>query len=1241
LDKSVFEGTGVDASATRRDDEPTPLPPNVMSAPTIFLSYRRHDAPGHAGRIYDRLVERFGPGRVFIDTTIPPGGDYVDAIERAMGSVDLLIALIGQRWAADAPAGSSPTDFVHTEIELAFEHGVPVIPVLVDGASMPRPDELPARIARLARINALEISDTRFDADMARLLDAVTDSASITRAAAEPGPARAFDEADEAQPAAGESVETRKTVTVLFSDLVSSTELAERLDPETLRRVMDRYFEEMRGVIARNGGTVEKYIGDAIMAVFGHPTLHEDDPLRAIQAAWEMRDALAELNHWLEERWGIALQARTGVNTGEVVTGQREPSHHLVVGDAVNTAARLEQLAPAGEILLGQTTHAMVKGAVEVDPVAPLNAKGKSSPVHAWRLLSAPHEPAEPARRSPLVGRDHEMTVLQQAFERSVADRSSYLFTLIGAAGVGKSRLVAEFVVTLVGRAGILRGRCRPYGETGTFSAIGQIVKSAAAISDAEPTADAIAKLAALVEGARDADLLALRVAQALGLESASSPPEEIFWSIRRLFEHLARDRPLVVVIEDIHWAEQTLLDLIEHVADWSREAPILLVCPTRHELLERRPSWAGGKLNATSIALEPLSTADGEALVRNLLGAPDLPPQVLDHVVNAAEGNPLFVEEMLGMLVDEGAIARDDGRWTPTRDLAETKVPPTISALLAARIDGLPEDLREVVRRASVAGREFHRGAVEELCPPAIRSSVAGALMALLRRELIRPAPSSFPGEDAFRFRHALIRDAGYQAMPKELRADLHERFAAWLERVAGDRVKEFEESIGYHLEQAHRYRAELGFAGDREQQLAESAAKRLASAGWRASARRDSRAAIGLLDRAAELSPLGTRRRSEILLSLAEAHADIGEFARAEEILKEILDQAEELGEPALEAYARLISLWIRLFTGPVDEAAVRKEVGDLIPMFEAQGDALGLARAWAVAGEIALSSGRAEMAGEAAQRGVGYASRVGHGMTETALLSLYATAGSIGPTPVPEALERCDEVLAQLTATPSAQAWVLRHVPRLLAMEGRFDEARDGLRRARAIMDEFGSGFILVGGLAGNAGYMETLAGDPRAAEDELRWGYEKLEGMGEKAILSSVGAKLATALATQGPERLEEARRFAGIAEEAGSQGQSSRLPQFEWRAARAAILLQEGRPEEAEAFAREAVTEADRTDFVNDRAEMKLVLGEVLLALGRPEAQATLEEALGLFEQKGNLVRAARAEALLDSRGAPA
>jgi class 3 adenylate cyclase/tetratricopeptide (TPR) repeat protein len=1209
-----------------------------MSAPSIFLSYRRHDVPGHAGRIYDRLVERFGAGRVFIDTTIPPGGDYVEAIQRAISSVDLLIALMGRKWMSDAdepsPSASSPKDFVHTEIELAFDQGVPVIPVLVDDASMPRGDELPPRIARLARLNALEISDLRFDADMARLLDAVTDSTSIARAAAETGPVRPFDEAEDAR-ATGESVETRKTVTLLFSDLVSSTELAERLDPETLRRLMDRYFDEMRGVIVRNGGTVEKYIGDAVMAVFGHPTLHEDDPLRAIQAAWEMRDALTELNDWPEERWGIRLQTRTGVNTGEVVTGQREPSHHLVVGDAVNTAARLEQLAPVGEILLGQATHAMVKGAVEVEPVAPLSAKGKSSPVHAWKLLSAPHEPAESARRSPLVGRDDEMNVLRQAFERSVAERSSYLFTLIGAAGVGKSRLVAEFVVTLVGRAGILRGRCRPYGETTTFSAIGQIVKSAGGISEAEPTADATAKLAALVEGARDADLLALRVAQALSLESASSPPEEIFWAIRRLFEHLARDRPLVVVIEDIHWAEQTLLDLIEHVADWSREAPILLVCPARHELLERRPSWAGGKLNATSIALEPLSTGDGKTLVRNLLGAPDLPPEVLDHVVTAAEGNPLFVEEMLGMLVDEGAIEREDGRWIPTRDLTEISVPPTISALLAARIDGLPEDLREVVRRASVAGREFHRGAVEELCPPVIRSSVPGALMALLRRELIRPAPSSFPGEDGFRFRHALIRDAGYNALPKELRADLHERFAAWLERIAGDRVNEFEETIGHHLEEAYRYRSELGFAAERDQQLAASAAKHLASAGSRASARRDSRAAIGLLDRAAVLSPSGTRHLSEILLTLAEAHADIGEFARAQEIVEQTLEQAEQLDDPVIEAYARLILLWVRLFTGPIDEAAVRAELEALIPMFEAQGDELGLARAWTVAGEIALSAGQAEMSGAAAQRALTYATRIGHEMTETSLLSLYATAGSIGPTPVREALQRCDDVLAQLASVPSAQAWVLRHIPRLLAMEGRFDEARDGLRRAKAIMEEFGAGFILVGGLAGNGGYLEMLAGEPRAAEDELRWGFERLEGMGEKAILSSVAAKLAMALTMQGPDRLEEAGRFAGIAEEAGAQGRSSRIPQFEWRAARATILLKEGRAEEAEPFAREAVAEADRTDFVNDRAEALLTLAQVLLALERPDAEATLRESLRLFEEKGNLVGASRARAHLD------
>ncbi|MDQ4029824.1 MAG: AAA family ATPase, partial [Actinomycetota bacterium] len=624
----------------------------------------------------------------------------------------------------------------------------------------------------------------------------------------------------------------------MFSDVVSSTALGERLDPESLRRVMSRYFDEVRTVLDRHGGTVEKFIGDAVMAVFGVPTLHEDDALRAVRAAVEIREALQALNAELERERGFGISARIGISTGEVVAGNATSSQAFVSGDAVNVAARLEQAAQPGSILVDEPTYELVKDAAAAEPVDALRLKGKAEPVRAFRLVTVAPAVAARQRRldSAMVGRHRELLRLEATFEQAVGDRSCQLFTILGAAGVGKSRLVEEFLGGVGTNAMVLRGRCLSYGDGITFFPLGQIVGEAADLAEDETPGAALTKIARLVREEQDGELVAKRVAELIGLTEATLGAEESFAAVRRLFDVLAGRQPLVVVFDDLHWAEPMLLELVEYVADWSRDAPILVLCIARPELVDVRPQWAGGKLNATSLLLEPLGDEECEQLVRNLLGQAELQHDVVSRITAAAEGNPLFVEELMAVLIEEGVLSRQDGTWIARGDLSSIRVPRTISALLAARLDRLDEGERTLVQRAAIEGKQFHVGAIFELYPEAAPESVRVHLQALVRADLIRPDRARFGGEQAFRFRHLLIRDAAYESIPKETRAALHERYADWLERRAGERMSEYEEFVGYHLEQAHRYLAELGPVDDSGSLLARRAAQLLASAGRRA---------------------------------------------------------------------------------------------------------------------------------------------------------------------------------------------------------------------------------------------------------------------------------------------------------------------------------------------------------------------------------------------------------------------
>jgi class 3 adenylate cyclase/tetratricopeptide (TPR) repeat protein len=1022
--------------------------------------------------------------------------------------------------------------------------------------------------------------------------------------------------------------EARKVVTVVFSDLAGSTSLGERLDPESLGRVMARWFEAMRAVLEHHGGTVQKFIGDAVMAVFGVPALHEDDAVRAVRAAGELRRELEALNRDLARDWGVTLAMRTGINTGEVVAGDPGVGDALVLGDAVNVAARLEQAAAPGEVLLGEPTWRLVRDAVQVEPVAPLALKGKDRPVAAYRLLSVTPGAAGHARRldAPMVGRERPLRLLRDVFEAAAADRACHLVTVLGAAGVGKSRLAAELLAEVGRRATVLRGRCLSYGEGITWWPVTEVLRAAAGLTDADDPGTARARLEAALAGEERAADIADRLAGLLGLAEPAGGPEELPWAVRRLLEALARERPLVVLLDDLHWAEPTLLDLVEHVADWSRDAPIVLCCLARPELLEARPGWGGGKLNASTLLLQPLGAADSERLVEHLLGRVTLAEDARRHIVETAEGNPLFVEELLGMLIDDGLLVRADGGWTPTADLAAVPVPTSIATLLSARMEQLDREERAVVGRASVIGQTFYRDAVAELSD-ADRAAVGGSLTALVRKELVRHAASDLAGQDAFRFRHLLLRDAAYAGLPKALRAELHERFARWLEAAAGERLREHPELLAHHLECAYRLRAELGPVDERGRALARSAAERLTQAGRRALGLGDMPAVAKLLQRAVELLPADAPGRPELLVDLGAALLETGAIEQADAALAAAA-AADLDGDPRRAWRVRLDCVLLRFVHGrerrSVDE--VGREAEQAVTALTELGDDAALGRAWLLLGEVHNVRGRMAAMAQAAEQAMGHARRAGDLPRVDLAIARLGVALPFGPMPVEQAVGRARELLEQIRGRRRSEAWTLRALARLEARRGRFAEARALLAEGRAIVDELGLRFS-VSLFMLTAGEIEAMAGEPAAAEQQLRLSYELCKRLGDRQYVA-VAPNLAEALHQLG--RDEEALRFT---EEVEAAAYLDVPEQFLWRKARAKVLAVRGDGEQAERLAREAVALAERTDHLEEHADALMTLAEVLRRAGRAaEAAPALQEALRLCERKGNTVLARRARA---------
>ena len=921
-----------------------------------------------------------------------------------------------------------------------------------------------------------------------------------------------------------------------------------------------------------------------------------------------------------------------GINTGEVTVAGGG-----VTGDAVNVASRLEVAAAPDEILIGDATYRLIRHSVTVDTVAPLVVQGKRDPVRAHRLLGLVDPTAGPGSRTPslsliapVIGRNRERRRIQDAFEAVVEERICHLFTVLGPAGIGKSRMVKEFADGVANRATVLSGRCLSYGEGIAYWPLMEMVRAATGMSADSPAPEGRRRLRELLDelGVTGAAEIVAALAPLVGLGGAEVGTQESFWAVRTFFHALAERRPLVLCFDDVHWAEPTLLDLIEHITDWSRDAPILLLCMTRPELLEERRQWGGGKLNATSMLLAPLTEVRCQRLIRSLMGSDDLDPALVSRITSSAAGNPLFVEQMVAALVDDGLLRRDGSRWTATGSLRNVTVPPTISALLAARLDRLDTAERRVLERAAVVGGRFYLDAIVDLSDPEERPQVAAHCLALVRKELVHPDRSNLPGVEAFRFLHVLLRDCAYQATSKRQRADLHERFARWLQAKLVGGPGEHDELVGYHLEQAYRYRVELGQRDASTVELGRQAASCLIEAADRVR-QGDEMGAAQLLKRAIvllpELEPL--RLRAEI--DLGWALYSFGRLADADRILRQVTERARRAGEDGLRAHARLAHLRV-LFSIEPDGlvATTLAEAADALTEFVRDGDEVGAAlacRSQAAAYTAAGQFGPAEQAMELAVR---HAEDSGVPRAAQSLRRELIGLLSWAPRPVSETIELATAALDAAGDDRGQRRALLAQLAVLTAMAGDLEGARTHLKDAEEIVwdlrggqrfDPMYSGFVVA--------RVAVLADDLATAAHELSRSCRHLSRMGERAYLANRAAALADVMLALG--KLDEAGKYVTRCRDAAA---SDQLPaQAGWCSVHARLLAIRGRDAEALRFAETAVDLSGKTDDLDGQASALLARAEVLHRIDRrDEAAETFAAALDRYQRRGNVAAAALA-----------
>ena len=1010
---------------------------------------------------------------------------------------------------------------------------------------------------------------------------------SIEAAPAEPLGAPEPESPDAAAEAASE---VRKTVTVLVARRPSPR----GLDPEAIASEDDRLGAELERAVERYGGTVLSRSGNSGIAVFGVPRVHEDDPLWAASAALEIRDRATggEGDSGSGPRFGIA--------TGEVLASASDAGVS-VVGEPLTAAADLAAAAVAGEILLDQETQGVVSASAKAEPVETESGR-------AWLLHDLAHErPAVGSFKAPLVGRGRELARLRRAFEDASRLGTLHLVRVLGQPGIGKSRLAQELASEVAERATVVVGRCVPYGEGITFWSLREIVGR---LSAAGPPGQVLADGS---EPRRLADGLM----EAIGVAQTSSEREEIFWATRRLFEALARERPLLVFFEDLHWAEPTFLDLIEYLAERVRRAPVLLVCIARPELLEERPDWSRETQETSTLQLEPLPARDCEALIAELAGG--LGRSAKSRVLETAEGNPLFIEQLVAMLREGGG------------EEAELPVPPTIAALLSARLDRLGPGERAVITRAAVVGKEFSARAVLDLLPDDARPFAVRHTETRVSKELIGRARSTRDGE-SYQFRHILIQQAAYRAIPKRIRAELHERFATTLDHpTPGDAIAGKTEIVGYHLEQAFRLRAELGSVGDHELDLAQRARDHLASAGRGAFQRGDMPATVNLLGRAASLPTKDDATGFPAQAELGYALFETGEADKASTVLAEGRARARAAGDRHQEWLLAATRARVALSTDPegIDLDAIGADTETAIEVLAELGDEAGLARAWMVHSDLLWSKWQLRETSEAATRAAEHARRTGNRREVGWALGQIALCAIHGPVPVAEGLRWLERLIRAEPENRTLDANLSGFITVLEAMSGRFAEARRHIEKTRALARDLGLRWqAAVQELL--SGYIELMAGDPAAAERYMRKAERSFREMGEGWFLSTVAVDLPRAVYEQG--RYDDAFALLDAVEDVPAP--TDREWQIKRTGVPARLLARRGQLEEAEELARQGVALAASSEFVVLHADVLLDLAEVLWLAGRGEdAAMTAAEAVSLYERKGDVASARSARSL--------
>jgi class 3 adenylate cyclase/tetratricopeptide (TPR) repeat protein len=885
----------------------------------------------------------------------------------------------------------------------------------------------------------------------------------------------------------------RKVATVLFADLVDSTGLVASVDPEVVRGRVNRYFDVVSERIRAHGGTVEKFAGDAVMAAFGVPLAHEDDAERAVRAALEIIPSVEELR----------LSVRIGIESGEVVVEDSEST--FATGEAVNLAARLQQAAQPGEILLGPAARRLAAGAVEVDDVGPLEVRGRPEPLWTARAIRA-HDSTRVVA-TPFVGRQAELALLETSFARAVRDRRAQLVTIFGEPGLGKSRLVTEFVDG-VERATTLSGRTLPYGEGVTYWPLAAMIKASAAIGDDDPAADAFEKLRASCESEAVADLLAAALG-VLGAAEGDRTPGELSWAALRWAEQLAQGQPLVLVFEDIHWAEEPLLELVEQLARSLQDSPVLIVAVARPELLDTRPTWGGGIRNASAIDLLPLGDDESEELSNALLSRTDVTRIQRGLVLERAEGNPLFLEEI--------AHALRDGRGLDG-------IPDSLQALIASRIDGVAADEKKLLQSAALIGRVFWRGALERLAPDI---EVVELLDRLVNREfVVAEERSSISGEHAYRFKHVLIRDVAYGGMSKARRAEEHRAFAEWVADRARDELAEIR---AHHLEQAADLLIEL--AGTIPEDLARSAAEALEEAGRRGLRRGALRSARRTLVRAVAIEPTPDRRylAAHAAWRLADVPT-VGDEAEA------ALAEARAAGRSDIEGRALVLLADLALHAD--GDVARAHDLADEALAILPDDELAGLYDAHALITTIFWWLGNGEGATRHAEAMLELAHKAARPELESlAKTQLSAIAGVRGDVAGALVLLEQAESLAETSGSHEAMGYALAVHGRRFG-EAESDDAERYLRRALEIFDEIGA--------AGRHGWtLSNLAsvyrqrGEIPLAEKTFREAVRRLRGTHEQGYLAEAERGLAEVLVVQG--KVDEADRLITEAERRVGRG----------------------------------------------------------------------------------------------------